>query len=254
MSNVPTLRRCALLALLASCLAGFGGVAQAQSAAMTIPDSAAMPVPLNDWHILSDPAYSYSDLRLAHLLGYTDTQRATIAKIARLTGLPFKLILNQVHEGRTFAWLASDYGLRLSDVLDASDEKARIDEYLSLYQMLHSYGEAESYVTTSASADTDATLTGLEARFGELNAAFPPLPPTNIETTPIGSAQETVTQLPPAPIATAPVPTAAPMQTVTQVQSIRTITVIHTVHHVRHHRRHRRHRHMKPAYMRHMGS
>ena len=254
----PMLRRYAPMALLVG-LATFGVAAHAQSAEVTTADPTSLSVPVNDWHILNDPAYDYTDLTLAHNLGYSDSERATIAKIARLTNLPFKRILSQVHQGETFGSLASDYGLRLSDVLDASDEQARIDEYLRLHQMLLSTHSESMMVTTTQAAEAEPTLAELEARYNQLNAAFPALPPTDIETTPIGTPEAaSPTELPPAPIATAPVPQ-APMRIADLIrEDVHTTTMtIHTVHHFRHHRHHhavRRHRHHKPAYMTHRGS
>ena len=255
MSNVLSpLWRCAPMALLAACLATFGVAAQAQSADVTAADTTAMSVPINDWHILNDPAYDYTDLTLAHNLGYSDSERATIAKIARLTNLPFKFILNQVHQGETFAYLASDYGLRLGDVLDASDEQARIDEYLRLHKMLLSTQSSSMAMMTTQTIVSGPTLAELEAKYEQLNAAFPALPPTDIETTPIGTPEAaTPTELPPAPIAAAPVPQ-APAEAAAPVTVVHTETVVkHSVHPVRHHRVVRRHR-RKPAYMTHRGS
>ena len=62
-----------------------------------------------------------------------------------------------------------------------------------------------------------STLAELEAQFNQLNANFPALPPTNIETTPIGTAATTdtttVVQTPPPPAPAtppAPVPMVSP--------------------------------------------
>ena len=253
MSNVrQILRRCTPAILAAVCLATFGAAARAQSTAMPAMEGAPGLVPSDDWRILNNPAYDYIDLKLASALGYSDSERATIAKIARLTGLPFKLILNQVHEGRTFALLASDYGLKLGDVLDSSDEQERIAKYLRLYELLASSG---TYIYAKAAAIPGPTLEELEAHFNQLSASFPALPPTNIETSAIGTTVEETPAYQAPPVAAAPPPPPpAPEEAAPPAKTVYTKkVVVHTFHSVRHPRVHRR-RHHKPAYMMHRGS
>lgn len=255
MSNVQNwLRLCVLTVLMTAACA----VAQAQDAPMSSTttttsgsmDSMSMAGGPVDYSILNNQVYDYLDLRLAQELGYSDGEIASIAKIARLTGLPFKLILNRVHQGRLFALLASDYGLRLGDVLDASDEQARINEYLALYQSLSLLGTAHTAMISTAQAVSGPTLTELEATYNQLNAAFPALPPTNIETTPIGnaSAETTVQNAPPPVIAPPPPPPAPPAENAPPPPPApaavvratkRPVRRHHRVHRVRRHRRHR---------------
>lgn len=197
-----------------------------------------------DYRILNNPYYDYTDLRLARTLGYTRGETASIAKIARLTDLPFKHVLNQVHQGRTFALLASDYGLRLGDVLDASDEQARIDQYLRAYRAESRLGrEHFAEISSAQTAISGPTLAELEARYNALNAAFPALPPTNIETSQIGSSTDTTTivQAPP-PVAPPPPPPAPPAPVETVSSSVtRTVTTRAATRHRGHRRHHRRH-------------
>lgn len=208
----------------------------------------------NDYRLLSSPYYDYVDLKTAMARGYSLSQLGVISKIARLTGLPFRFVTDRVSTGRTFALLASDYNLRLGDVLDALDEQARIEEYLRLYESLNSLGTVHSTPFTYVDTTTGPTLAELESRYTQLNAQFPALPPTNIETTPIGSSTTTTTTETVTPTVAAAPPPPPPAPPVTETEVIRTVTT-HT--RVRHHaRRHharrvhhvRRHRHM-PSYM-----
>lgn len=208
----------------------------------------------NDYSLLSSPYYDYVDLKTAMARGYSLGQIAVISKIARLTGLPFRFVTDRVSTGRTFALLASDCNLRLADVLDASDERARIEEYLRLYESLNSLGTVHSTPFTYVDTTPGPTLAELESRYTQLNAQFPALPPTNIETAPIGSSTTTTTTETVAPTVVAAPPPPAPPVTETRVETVDTVTT-HT--RVRHHaRRHharrvhhvRRHRHM-PSYM-----
>ncbi len=201
---------------------------------------------VNDYSLLSSPYYDYVDLKTAMARGYSLGQIAVISKIARLTGLPFRFVTDRVSTGRTFALLASDYNLRLGDVLDASDERARIEEYLRLYESLNSLGTVHSTPFTYVDTTPGPTLAELEARYTQLNAQFPALPPTNIETTPIGSSTVITTETVVTPVAAPPPP--APPVTETRVETVRTVTTharvrhharrhrARRVHHVRHHR------------------
>ena len=211
-----------------------------------------------DYRLLSNPNYDYVDLTRASRLGYSDREIATISKIARLSGWPFSFILNRVHVGRTFALLASDYNLRLGDVLDATDEQARIARYLSLYESLDELGTVHTAYLSTAQTISGPTLTELEARFNQLNAAFPALPPTNIETSQIGTETETVApvavaQAPPPP---PPAPEAAPAPEAPPPAVVETAPVVTHVHHARRHRHHavRRHHHHRVRHVTRMGS
>lgn len=202
----------------------------------------------SDYRLLSSPYYDYVDLQMAMARGYSLGQIAVISKIARLTGLPVRFVTDRVSTGRTFALLASDYNLRLADVLDASDEQARIEEYLRLYESLNSLGTVHSTPFTYVDTTTGPTLAELESRYTQLNAQFPALPPTNIETTPIGSSTITTTETVITPVA-APPPPAPP---VTETEVIRTVTTHTRVrHHARRHRARRVHHarhHRLPSY------
>ena len=208
-----------------------------------------------DYSLLSNPNYDYVDLKRASRLGYSDHEIASISKIARLSGQPFSFILSRVHAGRTFALLASDYNLRLGDVLDVTDEQARIARYLSLYESLDQLGTAHTAYLSTAQTISGPTLTELEASFNQLNAAFPALPPTNIETSQIGTETETAAPVVVAQAPPPPPPPAAPVQEAPPPTVVQPTAVVTTVHHVRRHRHHvRRHHHRHVTHAMRMGS
>ena len=264
MSNALRLRPFALTALLAL----LGVTAQAQETPPTpAPPAGMAPMPAGsmssgsmstgtmagggDFSLLSSRAYDYIDLQSALARGYSLGEVATTAKIARLTGLPFESIFRQVAAGRTFAWLASDYSLRLGDVLDASDEQARIAEYFRLYELRSQLGQPFA-VSSASYAVSGPSLAELEARYNQLNAQFPALPPTTIDAAPPAvDAGPAV-----APPIAAPPPAPAPEAAPPAYQPARTRPRIRT--HVRRPRRHhthrtyrpRRHRYAAPSYMR----
>ena len=203
--------------------------------------SAGMDMNGADYRLLNDPRYDYVDLKRAHRLGYTDSEIASISKISWMSGWSFCHVLSRVMAGRTFALLATDYGLKLSDVLNVTDEEARIARYLSLYESLNLLGTEHTAYLSTAQTISGPTLTELEARYNQLNAAFPALPPTNIETSQIGTAADTTTttvaQAPPPPPPAPPPPAPAPPAPPAEVIHTEKTVVTHT-HHVRRHRRH----------------
>ena len=89
-----------------------------------------------DYGLLSDQGYDAQDLKMAGARGYSPGQVAVVSRIAHLAGVPFRSVLDRVLSGQTFASLASDYRLKLSDVMDAGDEQARIARYLDVYDSL----------------------------------------------------------------------------------------------------------------------
>lgn len=61
-----------------------------------------------DYSILSNPNYDYVDLAQAKARGLSDNQIATIAKIAKESGVPFRTISAAVERGQTFQfWLGN---------------------------------------------------------------------------------------------------------------------------------------------------
>jgi len=234
--------------LLSACLATVCAAAPVRDAARPKSGSTARSVPSKDWHILNDPVYDYANLKMARMLGYSDRQRASIVKIARLTGLPFQFILSRVHQGQTFSSLASDYGLRLGDVLAASNEQARIAKYLRLHRMMLAYGSRSGGAFTPHTTKVSAAHAEMKRRFGKPRRAFPVPSPAHIQTLPIATPEEAFTMiLPPRPIAAAPVPSTLPPASfrpavVTRRGTIHSASPHHRVSRQRAPRHHRSHK------------
>lgn len=87
-----------------------------------------------DYRILADPDLSYFDIQRAQAYGMTDEQIAQAAKLAHYSMEPMGVILNQIEDGRTIADLAMENGVPLNDVLDASDWRDRIANYMTAYE------------------------------------------------------------------------------------------------------------------------
>jgi uncharacterized surface protein with fasciclin (FAS1) repeats len=122
----------AVAAMLAASTAGV----RAQDATMTPPamsgsmaSSASM-----DYSLLNNPHYDYIDLQQAKARGLSDSQIATIAKIATKSGRSFREVAAAVNRGETFPALAAQYNLRLGDVYENEKEKQEIADYTSLYE------------------------------------------------------------------------------------------------------------------------
>ncbi len=88
-----------------------------------------------DFKMLNNKTFDYTDLMAAKARGLSEDQVATVAKIADKTGMPFRDISDAVIRGVTFAKMADMYNLKLNDVLDVNDEKAKIDTYKMTYEM-----------------------------------------------------------------------------------------------------------------------
>ena len=89
-----------------------------------------------DYSILSNPTYDYVDLKQAKARGLSDSQIATVAKIAKESYLPFGEVARAVERGQTFPALAAEYNLKLSDVYKVDKEKAEIADYISTYESI----------------------------------------------------------------------------------------------------------------------
>jgi len=91
---------------------------------------------MTDYSILSNPAYDYIDLQQAKARGLSDSQIATIAKIAKESGTPFRMVSAAVERGQTFPSLAGEYNLKLADVYDVDKEKQEVANYTSIYESI----------------------------------------------------------------------------------------------------------------------
>ncbi|MDQ2799993.1 MAG: hypothetical protein M3Y13_10150 [Armatimonadota bacterium] len=217
-----------------------------------------------DYSLINNPLYDYMDLKAAAARGYSDSQIATILKIARLSDQPFRLILQKVEVGDTFAMLASEYNLRLDDIMDVTDDQARIATYLATYESLGSMGRARYGMMSSTSTGPDTELDRMIAQWNQEYAAFPstdfahlnPIPSHAGEVTTTTTTTDTTTTT----TVVAPPPTPAPVETTETTTQTATPVVHyapvrqvrhHRARHIRrpvHHRRVRRHRRL-PVYM-----
>lgn len=84
--------------------------------------------------LVSTRSYDYTDLTFAARRGYSETQIATVAKIAEMTGGSFRDVLAMVARGETFGMIAGDANLKLTDVMDVDDAKQKIADYKAAYE------------------------------------------------------------------------------------------------------------------------
>lgn len=89
-----------------------------------------------DYSILSNPTYDYVDLKQAKARGLSDSQIATVAKIAKESYMPFSEVARAVERGQTFPALAAEYNLKLADVYEADKEKGQIADYIATYESI----------------------------------------------------------------------------------------------------------------------
>lgn len=87
-----------------------------------------------DYSVLGNPDFNYTDLKKAKAEGFSDNEVASIAKLAHYSGVPFTSITDRVLHGTTFSTLATQYAVRLGDVLDVTDEKDKIAAYETAYE------------------------------------------------------------------------------------------------------------------------
>jgi hypothetical protein len=126
-----------LTVLAASLVLGLSGAALAQGTGMSgsmSGMSSGMSSGTVDYSLLTNHHLDYVDLVQAKARGLSDNQIATVAKISTATGVSFRDVVDQVLEGQTFASLADMYNLKLSTVLDVTDEKTLISNYEATYQ------------------------------------------------------------------------------------------------------------------------
>jgi uncharacterized surface protein with fasciclin (FAS1) repeats len=137
-----------------------------------------------DYHILSNRNYDYVELMQAKARGLSDSQIATISKIARESGMPFGYVARRVEAGATFPMLATQYNLKLADVYSNEKEKARIADYISTYE---SIGTKSGSSGGMMDMSMDKTM---------------PMAVDTVTTSTTTSSTTTTTPTPPAPMAT----------------------------------------------------
>ena len=111
-----------------------------------------------DYSILSNPNYDYVDLMQAKARGLSDSQIATIAKIAGESYTPFSEVARAVERGQTFPSLAGEYNLKLADVYEADKEKQQIADYISTYESIGTKGGSSSSMTGSMDSTSAGSM------------------------------------------------------------------------------------------------
>ena len=103
-------------------------------------DSSVMNLP-TDYKILNNRIFDGTDISQAKARGLSDTEIASVVRIATLTGLPFNEIVGMVERGATFPQLATEYNLKLSDVYNVDKEKKEVSDYEALSKYAMSLGK-----------------------------------------------------------------------------------------------------------------
>ncbi len=138
--------------------------------------SGSMSSGMPNYHILSNPHYDYVDLMQARARGLSDSQIATIAKIARKSGMSFRTVSAAVERGETFPMLATEYNLNLADVYESDKEKQQIADYISTYESIGT----KSGSMMGSSMDTSMLMTPAPMASAPMASA----PMTSSSTTP----------------------------------------------------------------------
>ena len=129
-----------------------------------------------DYSILSNRNYDYVDLEQAKARGLSDNQIATIAKISKESGIPFRAVSAAVERGETFPVLAAESNLKLADVYSADKEKQEIADYISSFEAAKALGSS-SMMPMTGNMDTSSTT----------STSTPPSTGTTTMPTPAGS-------------------------------------------------------------------
>ena len=87
-----------------------------------------------NYSALSNPYYTYADLKQAKARDFSDTRVAKIVKMEKKSGMRFHDISDALLRGETFVQLAGENGLSPSDLDDVQKEKDEIANYLSAYE------------------------------------------------------------------------------------------------------------------------
>ena len=106
---------------------------------------------------LYNAPYSYADLKQAKSRDFSDTQIAKMAKIADMTGMPFRDIVNAVRiQGKSFLSLANEYGFPLSALDDVKKEKDDISNFMSASETSGKYAGSQ-YTPSPMASDNIAS-------------------------------------------------------------------------------------------------
>jgi len=138
-----------------------------------------MPMGTMDYHLLNNPHYDYVDLQQAKARGLSDSQIATIAKIASMTGMSFREVSAAVERGETFPMLATEYNLKINDVYENDKEKQQIANYITTYESIGTKHGSGGSMMMGSMADTTAPMTP------DMSAA--PMTPAPVATAPMAN-------------------------------------------------------------------
>lgn len=92
-------------------------------------DASTPMIPASSYALLGNQTFTGIDLNQAKAEGFSDSEIATMAKIAGKSGMTFSEIKDRVQSGASFGVLADQYNLRLKDVWDNQDYKDKIEQY-----------------------------------------------------------------------------------------------------------------------------
>ena len=106
----------------------------------------------SNYSILNNRTFDHVDLQQAKARGFSDSQIATTAKIAKETGMSFRMVSAAVERGETFASLAAEYGLNLGDVYSNDKEKQEISDYDSAYESEKALGSGSGSMMNDSMA------------------------------------------------------------------------------------------------------
>ncbi len=116
-----------------------------------------------DYSVLGDPDLNYTDIKKAKALGFSDNEVASMEKIHHYSGVPFTDIVDRVLHGTAFSTLATQYGVRLGDILDVADEKDKIASYETAYEATGTMALKNSgsmgMMSSPSSMSTSSTMT-----------------------------------------------------------------------------------------------
>ncbi len=158
--------------------------------AMTMPPAMPMPEAF-DYSILTKVPYTYYDLEAAKRTGLSDSQVATVAKIAEETGQPFGMVRDQLLRGATFPSLAVMYGLNLADLYDVSAEEQKIADYKEAYKTTGAYAMKATMMTGMPYPLADATAAPMMPN-APMAPAAPMTPTSNTDTMAPASAGDVI--------------------------------------------------------------
>ena len=100
------------------------------------------------------PFFNYSQIKSAKAKGLSDTYIASIIRISKLTGMPFRDVADKVLSGQTFAKIAYDNNLKLTDVLSPDLEKQQVSAYMAAYETTGSMALKKSDMTAMPMASS----------------------------------------------------------------------------------------------------